>query len=258
MGVLGEGGTVIGMWKAVSVLLALQALGEQGITRFPHTISLPAAAGTPQITPHTADSLPDVSVYIQETGEWREGRWTMKVASVRVGRELVQTNWTEIRLESTQKAVYGPEDSIRSLHQFISRNRRCVPSTESLLCNCGPLQPPSLYPSISFHLSNSTVTLHPESYLQRTESNQCTVMLFPYEKTYWTFGLPFFKQYSALINPQSLSIGLLPRHIDRCDWVTISVAVSCIAVAVAVGKYYNRPSKVERLLEYDYLGLTIR
>jgi hypothetical protein len=75
-------------------------------------------------------------------------------------------------------------------------------------------------------------------------------------ESYWSFGAPFFRQYSTTLSPESVSIGLALRPaVSLGNWGAIVETVMRLVIAAGMGKWWRRSRKEGLLLEYDYLGL---
>ena len=216
-------------------------------------------------SPLVLSLLPSLSTvdtsYLFETAQWQQGKWTLKLEEMKVGREQMREEKGEIRLDWSRDGLWGPENAIKSLHSRIARNRRCTKSPESvtLTCDCGPQMPKAMYPTLYFRLATVTVELGPDFYMRREGMDKCVVVLWPQNESYWSFGAPFFRQYSTILNPEALSIGLALRPaVSLGNWGAIVGTAVGLAIAAGVGKRWRGSRKEGLLLEYDYLGLRIR
>lgn len=219
------------------------------------SISFASASSTPVLTLLPCAPSPSLS----EDAHWQQDQWTLSLETVSIDREAVATETTTIRLDWDRDGVWGPAETVKALHSRIARNRRCTETAENtMICDCGPLMPKTMYPTLYFRLAASTVELAPEFYMRRNAENQCIVTIWPEKVSYWSFGLPFFRQYSTTLSPKTMTVGLEPRNKESVGWTAIVGAALGLGIAAGLGKWWRRSRKEGLLLEYDYLGLRIR
>jgi len=232
----------------------------------PHLSALPASpvlfisspSASTLVLTLLPSTLPADPSYRYASAGWQQGKWTLGLEALTVGRETVAEEPRDIRLDWDRDGVWGPEETVKSLYRRIARNRRCAESGDSLLCDCGPLMPKTMYPTLYFRLAAVTVELAPEFYMRRNGTDQCMVTIWPEKVSYWSFGLPFFRQYSTALSPKSMTIGLAPRSEGSLGWTAIVGTAVGLVIAAGVGKQWRGSRKQGLLLEYDYLGLRIR
>lgn len=234
---------------------------EPSLDPFPLLFISSASPSSPLVLSPLPSLTSVQSTYFFENALWEQGKWTLKVEEVKVGRGEMREEKGEIRLDWDRDGLWGPESAIKSLHNRILHHRRCTKTPESatFTCDCGPQMPITMYPTLYFRLSTITVEIRPEIYMKREGIDKCLVLLSPQNETYWTFGAPFFRQYSTILSPESLKIGLALRPTAYVgNWGAIVGTAVGLVAAAGLGKRWRSSRKEGLLLEYDYLGLRIR